>query len=144
MAPQVLSATQSAFTLSMALSEEGEMEYVVYYTDAVVDFHGTDMLHAFLDPVCPAQLDLADANELAGLVAAAGRFDIATAGDLFEVQLEPPCPVPVPGALAEGYPMPCTIATQGLAPNTEYRVCLVATDTSNNRCVQSVAIFIDV
>lgn len=133
MLPEVVSVQQSAFTLSLALSEPGEVKYAIYYMDAEVDYHGVALQHTLLDPVCPAQMDLADADAMAGLVAAGGGFDVPNAGAMLQVDLEPSCPVPLPDVLAEGYPLPCSVALHGLAPDTEYRLCMLATDLSNNR-----------
>lgn len=132
--PSVVSARQNAFVLSLALSEPGEVEYAIYYSGAEVDYHGVGLPQALLEPVCPAELDLADADALKGLVAADGSFGVPNAVAVRQVELDPSCPVPLPGALAQGDPLPCSIAPQGLAPDSEYRLCLLATDLSGNRC----------
>ena len=127
---------QNDFSLTVAMSEEGSVDYVVYYGDWDVDFHGTPLEHALQAPTCSADLISADPNALRGSVAASGAFDVPVVGSDFTFDVSPRCPEPVLGALGAGAPEPCSLAFQGLTPNSPYQVCLVAQDLEGNRCEQ--------
>lgn len=127
-----MEAEQNAFTVSVWVSEVGAVEYVVYYSDFNVSYHRTPLLQALEEPVCSSHMEVADADELRGAVAASGSFPVPRADEAFLVRLDPPCPQPSPEQTHPG-PLPCSVASQGLSPSSLYRLCLLAIDASGNR-----------